>query len=62
MFYDTVRCGYSRFIRKPTALAVTVTVTGLPERNLEMRGSGPIGVRIEASSRICAIVPHDFDH
>ena len=49
-------------IRKPTASAGTVTVTGLPERNFRLRGSGPIGVRIEASASGFAVVPHEFDH
>ena len=33
-----------------------------PERNVGLAESGPIGVRIEASARVCAAAPHALDH
>jgi hypothetical protein len=35
---------------------------GAPERNVGLAESGPIGVRIEASARVCAAAPHELDH
>ena len=35
---------------------------GAPERNVGLAESGPIGVRIEASTRIFAVAPHGLDH
>jgi hypothetical protein len=33
-----------------------------PERNVGLAESGPIGVRIEASARVCAVAPRELDH
>ena len=35
---------------------------GAPERNFGLAESGPIGVRIAASARVCAVAPHKLDH
>jgi hypothetical protein len=35
---------------------------GAPERSVGLAESGPIGVRIEASARVCAVEPHELDH
>ena len=35
---------------------------GAPERNFGLAESGPTGVRIEASARVCAVDPHELDH
>jgi hypothetical protein len=35
---------------------------GAPERNFGVAESGPIGVRTEASTRVCAVAPHKLDH
>ena len=35
---------------------------GAPERNFGLAESGPIGVRIEASTRVCAVAPRELDH
>ena len=35
---------------------------GAPERKLRLAESGPIGVRIEASTRVCAADPRELDH
>ena len=35
---------------------------GAPERNVGLAESGPIGVRIEASARVCAVNPREIDH
>ena len=35
---------------------------GAPERNFGLAESGPIGVRIEASARVCAVAPRELDH
>ena len=51
-----------RLVRKPTALAGTVTVTALQSVTSDWRKAAPIGVRIEASTRVCAVAPHKLDH
>ena len=33
-----------------------------PERNFGLTESGPTGVRIEASARVCAVDPRELDH
>ena len=33
-----------------------------PERNFGLAESSPIGVRIEASTRVCAVAPHELEH
>ena len=35
---------------------------GAPERNVGLAESGPIGVRIEASTRVWAVDPRELDH
>ena len=35
---------------------------GAPERSGRPRESGPIGVRIEASARVCAVDPRELGH
>ena len=35
---------------------------GAPERNVGLAESGPIGVRIEASTRVWAVAPRELDH
>ena len=35
---------------------------GSPERNVGLAESGPIGVRIEGSARVCTVAPHELDH
>eukprot|EP00966_Prymnesium_polylepis_P021435 492934-Prymnesium_polylepis.1 len=35
---------------------------GASERNVGLAESGPIEVRIEAFTRVCAVDPHELDH
>jgi hypothetical protein len=35
---------------------------GAPERNVGLAESGSIGVRIDASARVCAVAPDELDH
>ena len=35
---------------------------GAPERNFGLAEGGPIGVRIETSTRACAVAPLELDH
>ena len=35
---------------------------GAPERNVGLAESGPIGVLIEASTRVFTVTPHELDH
>ena len=35
---------------------------GAPERNFGLAESGLTGVRIEASTRVFAVAPHELDH
>ena len=35
---------------------------GAPERNVGLAESGPIGVRIEASTRVWAVAARELDH
>ena len=35
---------------------------GAPERNVGLAESGPIGVRIEVSTRVWAVDPRELDH
>ena len=35
---------------------------GAPERHFGLAEGGPIGVRIETSTRVCAVAPLELDH
>ena len=35
---------------------------GAPERNVGLAERGPLGVRIEASTRVWAVAPRELDH